>query len=273
MKDIRQEALRRRETQTAQTLLDRHLGEMRFIEIDLLNLLSVERAATYFKSREKKLDLLVLNAGIMAVPYSVTGDGFEVQLQINYISHFLLADRLVSMMEPPHTVKDPRIVFLSSIGHWLTPFRFKLSFRYNRTPNILFTWFRYGMAKTAGIQLMKSFAIQHPGVLCMAVHPGFVMNTNLFSHFTRLPIIGLMFWLFFQLFGWLFGVTNEEGSYSTLRCSLDKSLTPEKDNGKYFATFGIEQQPSRIAQERELADESWAWTVQELKKRGFEMEH
>lgn len=270
---IKQEALLRRAKQTPEQLEHRHLGELKFIEIDLTKLRSVDHAVQQFKSREKHLDLLVLNAGIMAVPYGVTRDGFEVQLQTNYISHFLIVDRLIGMMTDQNIVHDPRIVFLSSVGHWMTPFHFKLEWQYNYWPNIVFTWFRYGMAKTAGIQMVKSLARKYPTVLCMAVHPGFVMNTNLFSHFTRLPIIGIIFWAFFQLFGWLFGVTNEEGSYSTLRCALDPTLTREKDNGKYFATYGIERQPSSIAMNPDYADESWAWTVQALEKCGYQMEN
>lgn len=273
MKKLRSEALIRRANQNSRELENRHLGELKFVELDLSKLKSVEHAVVQFKIQEKRLDLLILNAGIMAVPYGKTRDGFEVQLQTNYISHFLIADRLVDLMQDRDLVKDPRIIYLSSVGHWLTPFPFNLSWQYNYWPNIVFTWFRYGMAKTAGIQMIRSLCKRHSNILCVAVHPGFVMNTNLFSHFTRLPIIGLFFWVMFQIFGWLFRVSNEEGSYSTLRCSLGADLTAAKDNGKYFATFGVEQKPSWIARNIDYARESWAWTVQELKRRGHDIEN
>ncbi|VEU20572.1 DEKNAAC101427 [Brettanomyces naardenensis] len=269
IRQLKDEALVRRAKETPEVLQFRHLGELKFIELDLSKLRSVEHAVKQFKTREKHLNLLILNAGIMAVPYSVTKDGFEIQLQINYVSHFLIADRLIGMMDTSDDVRDPRIIYLSSVGHRFADFHFNLSWEFNHMPNIVFTWFRYGMAKTAGIHMVKSLAKRHPKVLCVAVHPGFVMNTNLFSHFTRLPFFGFLFWVLFQLFGSFFGVTNEEGSYSTLRC-LEEDLSTEKDNGKYFATFGVEQKPSSVATNENYADESWAWTVSELSRRGYE---
>ncbi|KAH3661534.1 hypothetical protein OGAPHI_006382 [Ogataea philodendri] len=265
IQSVKQEALERQKSPS------HSFGELHYLELDLLNLQSVESALQDFKTREKTLHLLINNAGIMAVPYSVTKDSFEIQLQTNYISHFLITSRLLPLMQDPDLVKDPRIVYVSSVGHWLAPFPFKLSYKFNYRPNILFTWFRYGMAKTAGIQYMSRLAKINPQILCVSVHPGFVMNTNLFSHFTRLPFIGLIFWVFFQIFGYFFGVSNEEGSYATLKCALSNELTTEKDNGKFYVSYGVEHEPSYIARNANYADQNWAWTVKELAKRGYDI--
>ncbi|GMG23648.1 unnamed protein product [Ambrosiozyma monospora] len=269
-REIRNQAKIRRGKLTLRQLDQQYLGDLKFVHLDLLDLKSVCNAVVQFKTREKYLNLLVHNAGIMAVPYSKTKDDFEIQLQTNYISPFLITDRLVNLMEHPD-VKDPRIVYVSSIGHRFAVLPINLGFDFPYKPNILFTFLRYGHAKTAGIHMAKTIAKRHPTILSVSVHPGFVMNTNLFSHFTRLPFIGTLFWIFFQLFGFFFGVSNEEGSYSTLKCGVSNDLNRDEDNGKYFATFGVETTPSRIAEKDQYSLDDWGWTVSELQRRGFQI--
>lgn len=262
IQDIKQEAAKRRDDKEYV-----HLGELKFLELDLLDLKSVEKACKSFKMREKHLHLLVNNAGVMALPHKMSQDGFEVQFQTNYIGPFLFTERLIPLM----TQGRPRILYISSIGHHMEFVKFPLDATFNYHPNILFTWFRYGLSKTSGIHYTKSLTMKHPDILSLAVHPGFVMSTNLFFYWTRLPIIGLFFYVMFQIFGWFFGVSNETGCYSTIKCALDENLTAEKDNGKYFATYGIEAKPSKVASNMDYAAESYIWTIQELAKRGFQV--
>ena len=141
----------------------------------------------------------------------------------------------------------------------------------NHWPNILFTWFRYAVAKTASIQFTKMLAIKNPDILCISVHPGLVMNTNLFSYWTRLPFVGIFFWILFQIVGYFFGVSNEQGSISTLKCALSPKLTAEEDNGKYYTTGGYESKPSYVANSLDNAASTWIWTVHELRDRGHEI--
>ncbi|CCK71316.1 Env9p KNAG_0G02600 [Huiozyma naganishii CBS 8797] len=242
-------------------------GSLRYIHLDLRDLNCVERAAAKIEKLEEKVDVLINNAGIMAVPYEETKDGFEVQLQTNYISHFLLTMRLLPLLKKG----DSRVISLSSIGHNLEFTYWKLSQSFKFPPNLIFTWFRYAMSKTALIQGTKMLAIKNPDVLCLSLHPGLVMNTNLFSYWTRLPIIGIFFWLLFQLIGFFFGVSNEQGAIGTLRCALSRDISAENDNGKYYTTGGVESKSSSVANNLDDAASSWIWTVHELKKRGFEV--
>ena len=254
---------------------ERFVGEIYFIEIDLADLESVSRAIDTFKSNEDSLHLLVNNAGIMGLPYGLTKDGFEIQMQTNYIAHFLLVIELLPLLDRTadmYAANDgPRIVYVSSIGHFFIFRYFDLNSGFNYWTNIFFTWFRYGLAKTCGIHFMKMIALRNPKILCTSVHPGFVMNTNLFSYWTRLPIIGIVFWCFFQIFGFFFGVSNVQGAYATLRCCLDPKLSLEKDNGKYYTTNGIEASPSRVASNMNFAARTWIWTVRELNSRGIKV--
>lgn len=292
IESIKREAQARRSNYTPTQLSKRFVGSLHHLQIDLLSLDSVEEAGKVFQSLEKSLHLLILNAGIMAVPYSKTNDDIEIQLQTNYISHFLLTDRLIDLMTSTQSdeeaktlvkgsgvvvnkfgakINDPRIIFLSSIGHWFTPFHFSLDSQFNYHPDIFFTLLRYGMAKCAGIQFAKSLARRHPSVLSVAVHPGIVLNTNLFNHLTNLPLIGTIYWILFQIFDWIIGVSNEEGSYATLKCALSDDLYTCRDNGKYFMTYGVESTPSWIANNEKYGDESWAWTIELLRKKGHDI--
>ncbi|CCH42952.1 Retinol dehydrogenase 14 [Wickerhamomyces ciferrii] len=262
IKEIEEEANKRRSAVIEEDLNQRFLGELRFVEIDLLSLKSVEEAAIVMNATEPRIDLLILNAGVMALPYGLTKDNFEIQFQTNYISHFLLTQRILPLIQG-------RIIFVSSVGHHFEVTPFDRSWTFNYKPNIIFTWFRYAMAKTSGIQYMKLLSLKHPEIHSYSVHPGFVMNTNLFSYWTRLPIFGVFFWLFFQVFGYFFGCSNEEGSYATLKCALSPETLLE-ENGSYFKFGGKISQPSRVASNINYAASNWVWTVRELRNRGFE---
>lgn len=273
IKELKEQADRIRSKYSGSLINERFLGELYFLEIDLLNLNSVLMGAENFANLEKRLDILINNAGVMALPFSMTQDGFEIQLQTNYIAPFVLTTKLLPILERTAELSTnkvtPRILYLSSIGHKFAFRYFNMNSTFNYKPNIIFTWFRYGLAKTAGIHFMKMLALRNPKILSMAVHPGFVMNTNLFSYWTSLPIIGIMFWCLFQIFGFFFGVSNEIGSYASVKCCLDQNLSIEKSNGKYFATNGVEAEPSSVAKNMDYAARTWIWTIHQLSERNI----
>lgn len=242
-----------------------YFGSIHYIHLDLTDLKSVERATIKIQRSVTHIDVLINNAGIMAVPYQLTKDGFETQLQTNYISHFLFTMRLLPLVKKNHG----RIISLSSLGHLLEFRYWKLSKQWNIWPDIVFTWFRYAVSKTSLIQFTKMLSIKNPDVLCVSLHPGLVMNTNLFSYWTRLPLIGIFFWVLFQVIGFFFGVSNEQGAIASLKCALDENLSTEEDNGKYFTTGGAESKSSYIANNLDDAASTWIWTVHQLNDRGY----
>ncbi|KAK6204870.1 uncharacterized protein RJT21DRAFT_117332 [Scheffersomyces amazonensis] len=274
IRELKQDATAIRSTYTSQqSSSERFLGDLFYLEIDLSSLASVISAVETFKNLENHLHILINNAGAMALPYSLTNDGFDIQIQTNFIAPFLLSMKLLPLLEKTADdfplISPPRIIYLSSVGHQLCFHYFNMNSTFNYKPAFIFTWLRYGLAKTAGIHFMKMLALRNPKILCMSVHPGYVMNTNLFSYWTRLPIIGILFWCLFQIFGYFFGVTNEEGANAIVKCSLNPNLTLEKDNGKYFATGGNEALPSKVAQNMDFAARTWIWTIHQLSERGI----
>ena len=84
------------------------------VALDLTDLQSVRAAADEVGDRVEQLDVLMNNAGVMAVPKGVTADGFESQLGTNHLGHFALTAHLLpALLHAP----APRVVTTSSVAH------------------------------------------------------------------------------------------------------------------------------------------------------------
>lgn len=66
---------------------------------DLASLQSIRDFIKTFKSEQKRLDVLINNAGVMNTPNSKTRDGFEMQLGVNHMGHFLLTNLLLDVLK------------------------------------------------------------------------------------------------------------------------------------------------------------------------------
>ncbi|MCJ1475620.1 hypothetical protein MMC13_004283 [Lambiella insularis] len=92
--------------------------DLSYLSLDLQDLQSVKQAAKDFMQRESRLDLLISNAGIMAVPFELTVDGYEKQWQTNYLSHHALFVSLLPLMRATAATSTDknrvRVVLVSS---------------------------------------------------------------------------------------------------------------------------------------------------------------
>lgn len=97
--------------------------KVRTLKVDLGSLESVRDAAAHVNSWDDipVIDVLVNNAGIMAVDYQLSPDGFESHLATNHLGPFLFTNLIMKKIV---AAKEPRIVVVSSDGHRLNPFRF-----------------------------------------------------------------------------------------------------------------------------------------------------
>jgi NAD(P)-dependent dehydrogenase (short-subunit alcohol dehydrogenase family) len=86
-------------------------ADLRFQPLDLADLSSVERFAEQVSAQYDGLDLLVNNAGVMALPYQQTADGFELQFGTNHLGHFALTGRLARLLAKR---PESRVVTVSS---------------------------------------------------------------------------------------------------------------------------------------------------------------
>jgi NAD(P)-dependent dehydrogenase (short-subunit alcohol dehydrogenase family) len=150
-------------------------GSFELIELDLASLKSVRACADELMAREEPFDVVIANAGVMATPFSHTADGFEMQFGTNHLGHFVLVNRIASLIRP-----GGRLVNLSSAGHRYSNVDL-VDPNFERTPYDPFI--AYGRSKSANILFAVAFDKRHRerGVRATAVHPGGI-RTELGRH-------------------------------------------------------------------------------------------
>jgi NAD(P)-dependent dehydrogenase (short-subunit alcohol dehydrogenase family) len=150
-------------------------GGLELVELDLASLASVRACADALISAGDPFDLVIANAGVMACPKSYTSDGFETQFGTNHLGHFVLVNRIVSLLK-----SGSRLVNLSSAGHRFSDVNLDDP-NFEHTPYTEFG--AYGRSKTANILFAVEFDRRHKanGVRATAVHPGGI-QTELARH-------------------------------------------------------------------------------------------
>lgn len=150
-------------------------GRTHFEMLDLSDLASVHRFAEGWRNRP--LNVLVNNAGVMACPLDYTRDGLEMQIGTNHFGHFLLATLLARALEAGADASGhpSRVVSLSSIGHARSDIRWDdPHFRRDDYDK----WVAYGQSKTANA-LFAVGMTQHfkdRGIVANAVMPGGIIT-------------------------------------------------------------------------------------------------
>ncbi len=143
-----------------------HGGSLELIELDLASLKSVRSCADALVKAGKPFEVVICNAGVMACPKGTTADGFETQFGTNHLGHFVLVNRIASLMK-----SGSRLVNLSSAGHRFSDVNLEDP-NFDRTPYTEFG--AYGRSKTANVLFAVEFDRRHrgEGIRATAVHPG-----------------------------------------------------------------------------------------------------
>lgn len=152
-------------------------GGLELVELDLANLASVRACADGLLAAGKPFDVIICNAGVMACPQGTTADGFETQFGTNHLGHFVLVNRIASLLKP-----GSRLVNLASAGHRFSDVNLDDP-NFETTPYTEFG--AYGRSKTANVLFAVEFDRRHraSGVRAAAVHPGGI-HTELGRHMT-----------------------------------------------------------------------------------------
>ncbi|MFE6836574.1 oxidoreductase [Streptomyces sp. NPDC057705] len=163
-------------------------AEVEFIPLDLADLASVREFAAAYGQRRTSLDLLVNNAGVMALPYGRTADGFETQFGVNHLGHFALTGLLLPRLRA--AAPGARIVNVSSGFHVLGRIDVEggglgaLSGEHGYR-----RWVAYGRSKTANLlfthELARRFTAAGSTITAAAAHPGYA-SSNLHSGASKL---------------------------------------------------------------------------------------
>jgi len=222
--------------------------------LDLASLDSVRAFAEGFS--EKRLDLLVCNAGIMAIPRSETADGFETQFGVNVLGHFALAGRLLPRLL---ATDGSRTVWLSSMAAWPGKIRFsdlQGAKRYGR-------WSAYNQSKLAdlmlGLDMNRRLQAAGAASLAMVAHPGF-SNTDLQT--TSVAKNGSKVeGLFYDVFMDRVAMSAAEGAEAQLRAATDPQARGGAVYGPRFRMRGPAVEVAPPKQALDAATRARLWTA------------
>jgi NAD(P)-dependent dehydrogenase (short-subunit alcohol dehydrogenase family) len=145
-------------------------ADPRLLELDLADLGSIAQAADELRSSTRRIDVLMNNAGVMALPLRRTADDFEAQFGTNHLGHFALTAQLFPLLL---AADAPRVVTTSSIMHrvgrmrwddlnWQRGYRKWLAYGQSKLANLLFAFELDRQAKERALALSS-----------MAAHPGY----------------------------------------------------------------------------------------------------
>ncbi|MBD9701402.1 SDR family NAD(P)-dependent oxidoreductase [Streptomyces sp. ID01-12c] len=214
-------------------------GSVELMRLDLGDLGSVREFADAYAQASDRLDLLVNNAGVMAVARSRTADGFETQFGTNHLGHFALTGLLL-----PALLATPgaRVVTVSSLMH----LRANIDIDDLDSERPYGRWLAYGRSKTANLlfthELARRLAANGSDVVAAAAHPGYA-STNLQTagpsaegrkSVERFMRVGNRF----------FAQSAEGGALPTLYAATAPDVRPDSFIGPSFAMWRGSPAPS-----------------------------
>ncbi len=212
--------------------------EIKALALDLASFTSIRSFADQFLNEEARLDVLINNAGVMPLKFGLTIDGFESNIGINHLGHFLLTnlltDRLVSC-------GPSRVVTVSSVAHKSGKIDFD-SFRDERAFSSIKS---YAQGKLANLLFSNELArrLSGTGVTSNALHPG-VVGTGIARDLPR----------FIQKVMPLVTLSPEKGAATSLHLACDPVLT-DATGGYYQKSTATRPAPQALNQE--LAARLW----------------
>nr|XP_020655845.1 retinol dehydrogenase 12-like isoform X1 [Pogona vitticeps] len=188
-------------------------------EMDLSNSKSIRKFAENFLKEEKKLHILINNAGAMMGHYTKTADGFEMHIGVNHLGHFLLTFLLLDRLKQS---APARIINVSSMTHAFWKINFQ-NLQGERWYNPLLAYFQ---SKLANILFTRELArhLQGTGVTANALHPGAVLS-ELGRQSYLVSILQAAIPFVFK--------TSKEGAQTTVYCAVAEELTSV--SGEYFS--------------------------------------
>jgi NAD(P)-dependent dehydrogenase (short-subunit alcohol dehydrogenase family) len=216
-----------------------HIG----LECELSNPTSVKSCISEIKNRKIKLDVIIANAGIMALPNLEKAFGYELQFFTNHIGHFILVTGLLDTL-----TEEGRVVIVSSAAHLNAP-KGGIEFDNLAGEKYYSPWTFYGQSKIANLLFAKELANRFTGTkkTAYALHPG-VIKTNLARSMN--PILQAVFGLGEHLF------LKSIAQGAATQCYLATNANVTQYSGSYFADSNLKK-PRNDAENKDLAKKLW----------------
>eukprot|EP01129_Flabellula_baltica_P017105 TRINITY_DN937_c0_g1_i1.p1 TRINITY_DN937_c0_g1~~TRINITY_DN937_c0_g1_i1.p1 ORF type:complete len:356 (+),score=68.79 TRINITY_DN937_c0_g1_i1:46-1113(+) len=232
-------------------------------DLDLSSIESVKEFVESYKNSGLSLDVLILNAGTMANPYTLSSDGIELQIAVNHFGHAALTFGLLETLLASEY--NPRIVIVSSGAVWMANDVYLTMEQVNDeatySPNEA-----YGRSKLAnyhfGVELQERINTQFPNknVFVNILHPGTVstaLTRNVINEGAVKQFISSYFW------------DARTGAFTQVALAVDPSVEEQNIKGKWFYPIfrEMEELPT-LALNEDLRKKYWDFTVQTLENFG-----
>ena len=231
------------------------------IPLDLADLSSVQVFADELARRVDHVDVLMNNAGVMAIPLRRTADGFEMQFGTNHLGHFALTGRLLPLLL---SASAPRVVTTSSQAHRIG----RMNWNDLQWRKRYFRWPAYGQSKLANLlftaELDRRARAAGTPLLAAAAHPGYA-NTHLQA--VGAEMTGNKFMArVMDLGNQLVAQTDEQGAWPQLYAATMDSV----HGGDYFGPDGFFERaghPEKVGTTRAAANVEDARRLWELSEQ------
>jgi len=244
-----------------QTILKQYpTADVKAMSLNLADLKSVRGFAETFLAAHDRLDVLINNAGVMAIPYRRTADGFEMQFGTNHLGHFALTGLLLPKLK---STPGARVVTVSSFVHtsgniYFDDLQWEKS--YDR-------WGAYAQSKLSNLlfayELQRRLASAGIKVISVGCHPGYAA-TNLQAVGPQMDGSRLSYW-FAQAGNLVFAQNQRMGALPTLFAAVASQV-----NGCDYigptSLFGIRGYPGKVKSNNKSYEETLAkrlWDVSE----------
>ncbi|KIW71459.1 hypothetical protein PV04_03624 [Phialophora macrospora] len=237
--------------------------DIEYLPLDLTSLPSIKQAADQVTSHSDRLDILILNAGIMAVPPAKTASGQEIQMGTNHVGHFLLTKLLLPTLQS--TAKehdaDVRVISVSSEAQNMAPDLDTIV----STEKLAATgpWTRYAASKAANIMFAAELARRYPVLTSVSIHPG-IIKTDLYL--PNAETNAMVRWGAKIVGPVLFG-SVETGALNQLWAAAG-AKKEELVNGGYYTPVG-KHRVNKWSTDADAGRKLWEWTEKELKTAGY----
>ena len=211
-------------------------ASLEIVEIDLASQESTKAAAESIAERHPTVDILINNAGLMAMPEQRTDDGFEMQLGVNHFGHWTFTAGLLPSLL---AADGARVVTVTSTAHHfgrpVDPDNVDMDGNYS-------AWGAYGRAKLANyhfaLGLQKEFESRGLAARSLVAHPG-LSDTNLQVHTNAQGGAGRMgpIWVWIAAHT---GMKADRGALPQLRAATD----PNAEGGEFYGPRFVNNGPA-----------------------------